>query len=89
MSLDRKRIEFLTNRFMGIVRSNYQQGPTHHDRVLESLNALAITVAFVLAGTRDHAAQEFFNSALEKQIDQILDQDLIDDGQSTVERGAD
>jgi hypothetical protein len=76
MPLDSDRIELLAKRFLGIVRSNYQQGPEGRDRVLEALNALAIVVAFVMAGTgKDDAAQEFFNSALENQIDQILDQE--------------
>ena len=65
------RVEFLAIRFMGIVRSHYLQAPPGRDRVLEVLNALAVTVAFVLAGTGDDA-QEFFNDALENQIDEIL-----------------
>jgi hypothetical protein len=78
MTLDNERVELMARRFMGIVRSNYQQGPQARDRVLEALNALAITVAFVLAGTdKDDAAQDFFNTALENQIDEILDQEQI------------
>jgi hypothetical protein len=69
--LDNDRVEFLAKRFMGIVRSHYLEGPTGRDRVLEVLNALACTVAFVLAGD-DDSAQEFFNEALENQIDEIL-----------------
>lgn len=75
MTLDNDRVEFLTKRFMGIVRSHYLEGPTGRDRVLEVLNSLACTVAFVLAGTDRsgmNPAQEFFNAALENQIDEIL-----------------
>jgi hypothetical protein len=71
--LDNDRVEFLAKRFMGIVRSHYLEGPTGRDRVLEVLNALAVTVAFVLAGAGgDDSAQEFFNEALENQIEEIL-----------------
>jgi hypothetical protein len=74
MPLDDERIELLARRFLDIVRSNYVQGPTGRDRVFEALNALAIAVAFVMAGTDgDDAAQEFFNTALENQIETILD----------------
>jgi hypothetical protein len=69
--LDDDRVEFLAKRFMGIVRSHYLQGPTSRDRVLEVLNALAVTVAFVLAGSGGDA-QEFFNDALENQSEEIL-----------------
>jgi hypothetical protein len=44
-------------------------GPLDRDRVLEALNALAISTAVVLAGTGgDHQALAFFLDTVEQQL---------------------
>jgi hypothetical protein len=66
------RVRELTDPMFKIIRDHYLGGPTSRERVLEVLNALAICSAYVIAGAEDDKAQEFFNEALEKQIDLIL-----------------
>ena len=71
--LDHTRIDFLHKRFAGIVRAHLE-GRVPHDRakVLEVLNALAITLAYVFAGTGiEKSDWEFFTKALNDQTDQI------------------
>lgn len=71
--MDGARVETMFRRFAGIVNAHYKAGPADRDRVFEVLNALACTTAFVLAQIEDNEAQEFFNDALEHQIDAALE----------------
>lgn len=72
ISLDQGRVNFLTKRFMGITRAHLQTIPHERDKVLEVLNALACTLAYVLAGTgTDNEAWKFFANAVNRQLDQI------------------
>jgi hypothetical protein len=69
--MDEARAMFLANRFVGIVRANYQQGPAGRERIEEVLNALAFTVAVVLASAPD-GMQEMFNRYLESHINEVI-----------------
>lgn len=70
--LDQGHVNFLAKRLMGIVRAHLQEIPHERIKVLELLNALAVAVAYVLAGTGvDNDARKFFCNAVEKQLDQI------------------
>lgn len=70
--LNRSVIEGLAERHLNVVRDHYRNNQTSRDRVFENLNALAITVATILAAA-DDSAQAFFNEALERQIDDTLE----------------
>lgn len=63
--INRDRVERLAVDLLQPIRTNYIKGPTSRHRVIEALNALAITAASVIEGTEDaEAAQSWFLSAL-------------------------
>lgn len=71
ISLDQGRVNFLTKRFMGITRAHLKI-PREREHVLEVLNALACTLAYVLAGTgTDNDAWKFFANAVNTQLARI------------------
>jgi hypothetical protein len=63
----------MTERMSKVVCYNYLRGPKSQERVAEALNALALTVATVLAGTgNDPDARRFFDGTLDQQLGQLL-----------------
>jgi hypothetical protein len=62
--LDEKRIEALAGTLLLAIRENYLRGPVGRDRVYESLNALAFSVAVVVRGSDKNEALEWFSKAL-------------------------
>ena len=69
--LDRARVEGLVMAIMEPIRDHYLAGPPGRGRVLEALNALATTVATVVAGTGDREARRFFDQALSGELDDL------------------
>jgi hypothetical protein len=70
--LDEERIKGLSDVLLLKLKDNYEKGPPGRVRVYESLNALAIAAATVLAGTGfDHNAVAFFEAATKNQLMEI------------------
>jgi hypothetical protein len=65
--LDRERVSRLAENILHVIKANYEAGPIHRTRVLESLNALAIASAAILQGCNDIDADDFFLRALFRQ----------------------
>jgi hypothetical protein len=63
------RITEMTEAILTIVQQHYQRGPTHRDRVLEAVNALAIASAVAIKGTESEQVMRFFQEAFNKQMD--------------------
>lgn len=70
VNVDRVVVEQVTIQFMHIIRTHLRKGEPDRRKVFELLNALAITVAAVI--NDNDGAQEWFNGALEEQIDEFL-----------------
>jgi hypothetical protein len=66
--LDRDRIERLATAILLPIRENYILGPVSRDRVYEALNALACSAGWVIRGTNDPEALEFFSQALNRNL---------------------
>jgi hypothetical protein len=71
--LDRDRIERLTGQILLAIRENYVAGPVSRDRVYEALNALAFSTAWVIRGTGDPEALEWFSKALNTNLHENTD----------------
>lgn len=71
--LDEEKVERISVEIMEIIRANFKAGPSDRMRVYENLNALAIAVGTIIAGTgSDPIALEFFLAAMGKQIHEAI-----------------
>lgn len=66
--LDQERVERLVGQILIQIRQNYINGPISRDRVYEALNALAFSTAWVIRGTADSKALEWFFEALKTNL---------------------
>jgi hypothetical protein len=69
--LDEETVETLVDEFGTIIRNHFRAGPIHRNRVLEILNALAISVSSIVVGCDDPEAGRFFELALNQQMEDI------------------
>jgi hypothetical protein len=71
--MDQMRVRALTVEIGESVSRHLGSGPVHSDRVFETLNALAVTAAMVLAGTdANPVARKFFIDALAGQLEATM-----------------
>lgn len=74
--IDETMVRILVGRFGVVVRQHYSDDTPSRDRLLELLNALAITTATILAGTAPPReiplANDFFLDALGNQLESLL-----------------
>lgn len=67
--LDLARVQACATRLLAAIRPELARVPLGNDNVFTALNALAVPVGMVIAGTRfDPAAIEFFRRALARQV---------------------
>lgn len=73
--LDRDAVEKLATTLIRSVRDHYLERPTSKATAQEAINAIAIALAFIIAGARacggEAEARELFELALEIQLDDI------------------
>lgn len=72
--LDRDAVAMLAKELLEDVRDHYLRRPTSRATAQEVLNALAINVAMIVAAARacgdEDGARQFFDDALEAQLDE-------------------
>lgn len=75
-------VEKLGGTFMERIRDHFLDGPPSHDKVLECLNALAITAATVMHGVGDDRDQAlaFFIRAINDQLTMLEADKARDEG---------
>ena len=73
-NLDRTRLEALTAKLATALKEHYLTAPAVDEaNVFEALNAFALVVAMILAGTgNDRRAREFFDKAVKQQVKRAL-----------------
>jgi hypothetical protein len=69
-TLDRERIERLMAEILKPIKDNYIRGPTHPERVLEALNALAAAACLLIHGAEGPGgeAERFFLQAFMQHL---------------------